>query len=281
MLIILTFFCMLFLLSGCSSNMENNSLIYKQCTNQTSLNDSNAFALLLSTLFQELVDEAGKSKFYQTSVGDEEVAVSGLFQCRGDLSSDECHNCVDKFSEVSKTSCGNVVPARIQLSGCYLRYHPEGDETMSRLQLLHKTCGKSHSEIVGFEEIRNSAFAALESGIRSSENGFCDMKYEGVKLRAQCVGNLGACECGKCVNNALQIAQEECGYAGSGEVYLDSCFISYKYYHDGINGDMYEDKQHGNSNKLVAIVVGGIVALILAAAFYQFMRSCGKKKDGM
>ncbi|KAL2526333.1 Cysteine-rich repeat secretory protein 39 [Abeliophyllum distichum] len=170
------------------------------------------------------------------------------------------------------------MPDRIQLSGCYIHYQPDGVET-SRVQLLHKTCSKHKLKKGRFEEVKYEAFAEVENGVLSG-NGFYETVYELIHVMAQCEENLGACECGECVSSAAQIAEEECKYSISGEVYLDSCFISYKYHGDefGSYSDQ-DDKEEGRSTKLIAIVIGGITAFSLGITFCFLMRSCGKKKD--
>lgn len=133
---------------------------------------------------------------------------------------------------------GRTVPVRIRLSGCYLHYKADGSQ-ISRLELQHKTCSDSKAASDGFEGVREGAFAAVVRGVMGG-NGFCDMSYESMHVTAQCQGNLESCDCGECVANAVQIAQDECGESISGEVYLDSCFMTYSY--DGIN------EIPGNSN---------------------------------
>lgn len=211
--------------------IDNQKLVYSQCPNQTSPNPSHF--PLLSNLFQEFIAQSSKSRFFETIVADEKTAISGTFQCRNDLSPDECRSCVSKFPVMSTDACGKNIPARIQLSGCYAHYQEEEDgaETNSRPdQLLHMACSKHKIKRSGFEEMKYAAFAALESGVISG-NGFCEMTYESIHVVAQCADSLGKCDCGECVNNAVQIAgEDECRYSVSGEIYLDSCFISYDYY---------------------------------------------------
>lgn len=215
-----------------TSNLDYKQLVYNHCDNQTSTDHHNeSISSVLSDFFQELSEQSSKSKFFATSAGNDKVAVSGLFQCRGDLRNNDCYNCVNKLPEVSNSLCGQSLPARVQLSGCRIHYQADGVQT-SRLQLLHKACtGKKGSS--GFQERRDAAFAAIKDCILSGQ-GFCDEVYESIHVMAQCDGNLGTCDCGECVGTALQIAQEECGYSVSGEIYLDTCFISYGYERNGI-----------------------------------------------
>ncbi|XP_059669069.1 plasmodesmata-located protein 2-like [Cornus florida] len=272
------FLCFGLILPSPNTILDYNNLVYKNCVNQTHTDQSNPPPELLSNLFQELIAQSSKSKFFETYIGDDNAAISGLFQCREDLSNGDCNNCVTKLPELSNTLCGDTIPARVQLSGCYVHYEVDGSES-SGLELLHKTCSESKAVSSGFEELREGAFAALESGVMSG-HGFCDMSYESMRVMAQCGGSLGDCECGECVSYAARIALDECGYSLSGQVYLGNCFISYSYYRNGMPSDSYKENGTGNtSGRLVAIVVGGAAALFFVLLFFYFIRSCGKKKD--
>lgn len=69
--------------------------------------------------------------------------------------------------------------------------------------------------------------------------GFCKLRYESMHGVAQCAGNLGHCECGGCVSAAAQMALDECGYSASGEIYLDQCFVSYRYDHGNFTSFLF------------------------------------------
>lgn len=219
---------------------DYSTLVYKNCASQTFTSPSNSHSQTLSSLFQELIAHSSQSKFFKTIEGDSETAIiSGLFQCRGDMSDQECHNCVNTLPQMSDTLCSQAMKARIQLLGCYTHYEADNfdePESTSTINLLHKTCGQSQAmDLGGFVEMRDAAFAAMESGVVSG-NGFYKSSYDSVQVMAQCEGDLGACDCGECVGKAVQIGQEECGNSVSGEIYLDKCFISYTYYPGGIPG---------------------------------------------
>ncbi|KAH6803977.1 hypothetical protein C2S51_032224, partial [Perilla frutescens var. frutescens] len=263
---------------------ENHQVVYTQCSNKTSSNPSHVS--LLTNLSQQFITQSSKSSFFQTVVADEKTAISGSFQCRNDLTPDECRSCVSKFSDLSKKSCGKDLPTRIQLHGCYARYEEEedGDDDQPVAntgpdQILHRDCSKRKIKKSGFEEMKYAAFVALESGVMS-ENRFCEMTYESIHVVAQCNGKVGSiCDCGDCINNAVRIAgEDECRYSVSGEIYLDSCSLSYDYRDDGRFGTY---KDGGDSSpKVVAFVVGGLAILALGIGFCNyFSRSCGKKKD--
>ncbi|XP_027183749.1 cysteine-rich repeat secretory protein 3-like [Coffea eugenioides] len=271
-------YCMI-LQSVYTSNLDYKQLVYNHCANQTSEDHTTvSLSSILPALFQELLEHSTKSKFFETNAGNDKVAVSGLFQCRGDLSNKDCYSCVNKLPEVSNKLCSQSLPARVQLSGCSIHYRADGVQT-SGLQLLHKSCSGQTGSI-GFPERRDAAFAAVQECIMSGQ-GFCEETCESIHVMAQCDGNLGACDCGECVNTAVEIAQETCGYSVSGEIYLDGCFVSYKYQGNEFNGDWNEDKGSfgRSSNKLIAIVIGGIAVVLTGAGLCYFCRSWGRKKD--
>lgn len=94
-----------------STNISNlQDLVYRHCSNQyISTDPAGSLPQILSSLFNELVEQSSISKFYETSAGDDYIAVSGLFQCRNDLSRDQCFSCVNRLPEMSNTVCGRQV----------------------------------------------------------------------------------------------------------------------------------------------------------------------------
>ncbi|PIN16728.1 hypothetical protein CDL12_10603 [Handroanthus impetiginosus] len=275
-----------FLLILHSVKTENNhELIYSKCPNQTSPNPSHSS--LVSALFQEFIAQSSKSKFFDTIVADDRTAISGSFQCRHDLSPDECKSCVSRIKFLSTNLCGKNAPSRIQLSGCYFHYQEDEDETYDSIykphnHVLHRKCSKHKVKKSKYEEMKFAAFSALENGVVISGKGFFETKYESIYVLAECDGSLGACDCGECVNDAVLIdGEDECRYSVSGEVYMERCFIKYEFGGRGSGGNSFGDNGGGDrSPKLVAIVVGGLAAILLGSAFFYFIRSCGKKKDG-
>ncbi|PQQ18965.1 cysteine-rich repeat secretory protein 11 [Prunus yedoensis var. nudiflora] len=138
-----------------------------------------------------------QSKFFKHTqpTGDvDETGISGLFQCIQDISNEECQSCVSTLPDLSNTLCRESVSARVQLHGCYMHYKLDGfDSESSNHKLMHKTCGELSNGLAGgFEEMRDAAFAALESGIVMNGDGFYKTSYEAVQVMAQCVGAWGA-----------------------------------------------------------------------------------------
>ncbi|KAM1095852.1 hypothetical protein ACFXTH_010608 [Malus domestica] len=184
------------LTSSANPNSDYNSLVYTKCANRTFATPptkSQVPRQTLSSLLQQLTSHSSQSKFYRH-------AEAGL----------------------DNNEAGS---ARVQLHGCYVHYELDGvDSEPFNDRLMHKTYGEDLANGVAavFEEMRDAAFAALESEVAGG-GGFCKTGYEAVQVMAQCSGGLGGCECGKCVGRAVQIAEEECGGAVSGQIYLEEC----------------------------------------------------------
>ncbi|KAJ4954245.1 hypothetical protein NE237_011028 [Protea cynaroides] len=250
------------------SSSDITTLVYKGCATQ-SFSDS-SYSQSLSELYASLMAQASQEPFFKTSTGGDQATISGLFQCRGDLSNRDCYRCVSMLPDMMGSLCGNSVAARIQLYGCYMLYEVSGFPDISGLDLLYKTCSASLEAGSSFEMNRDTAFSMLESGLASS-NRFYTTSYQSVYVLAQCEGDLGTIDCGTCVQTAVQRAQVECGSSISGQVYLQMCFVTYTYYPKSSSGQ--------NTTKTVAIVVGGAGALGFLVICLLFIKSMVKKHD--
>lgn len=242
---VLLLFLTPFLPSAKPITTDYTTLLYKSCANQTRVNPTGSHSRTLSTLFQELVSHSLQSKFFRSAIeGDNETAILGLFQCRRDISNEDCGHCVNTLPDVSRSLCKESTAARIHLYGCYMRYEPEGvpEAPFKHHELVYKSCVEAKQVVVAagtLEEMTARAFAALESGIADGGDGFYKTKFESVEVMGQCEGYLEGCECEECVTLAVHIANEQCSRAVSGQIYLDKCFISFSYHPKGTYVHIY------------------------------------------
>ncbi|KAJ0839484.1 putative Gnk2-like domain-containing protein [Helianthus annuus] len=286
------FLFLIFMTQMVNSAPDNTNLVYKGCAQQTLQDPNGVYSSALSAIFGTLIQQSSKAKFFKTTSGTGSATISGLFQCRGDLSNLECYNCVSRLPILMDKLCGKTVAARLQLLGCYMLYEVAGFAQISGMELLYKTCGSSNGG-GGFEERRDSAFSALESGIGNGNgNG----------------GDLGGEDCGECVKSAVQRAEVECGGSTSGQIYLHRCFVSYSYYPNGMpnpkkssssSASSSSDSSYSsssdssysspssssssgtdsNTGKTVAIILGGAAGVGFLVIFVLFAKNAAKKHD--
>ncbi|CAK9329229.1 unnamed protein product [Citrullus colocynthis] len=289
------FFFLLFIISLASlveSGSDYTTLVYKGCAKQGFSDPNGVYSQPLAALFGSLVSQSAKgSKFFKTTSGTAQTAITGLFQCRGDLSNSDCYNCVSKLPELADSLCGKTIAARVQLSGCYLLYEFPGFVQISGFEMLYKTCGATNIAGSGFEERRDTGLSVLENGVVSG-HGFYTTNYQSLYVLAQCEGDLGDSDCGECVKHAVQKAQVECGSSISGQVYLHKCFISYSYYPNGVprrssspsssSSSSYSSSPSGmgqNTGKTVAVILGGAAGVGFLVICLLFVRNLKKKHD--
>ncbi|KAJ4870630.1 Cysteine-rich repeat secretory protein 3 [Raphanus sativus] len=68
-----------------SATTEYTTLIYKGCAKQQFSDPSGLYSQALSAMFGSLVTQSTKTRFYKTTTGTSQTTITGLFQCRGDL----------------------------------------------------------------------------------------------------------------------------------------------------------------------------------------------------
>ncbi|KAL7177586.1 hypothetical protein ACSBR2_030862 [Camellia fascicularis] len=260
------------------------TLVYKGCAKQALSDPTGVYSQALSSLFGSLISQSSKANFFKTTTGSGQTTISGLFQCRGDLSNVDCYNCVSKLPILIDKLCGQPTAARVQLLGCYMLYEVAGFAQISGLDMIYKTCSGKNDGGSGFEQMRDSALSALGNGM---SNGFYTTSYQSVYVLGQCEGDLGTSDCANCVKSAVQRSQGECGSSISAQVYLDKCFISYSYYPNGVprrsssSADSFSSPSGSgqNTGKTVAIILGGAVGVGFVVICLMFARNLLKKHD--
>ncbi|KAL2486336.1 Cysteine-rich repeat secretory protein 3 [Abeliophyllum distichum] len=280
-LILLLILLILAVFQTVGSSSDYTDLVYKGCANQDFQDFNGIYKQTLKNLFDTLISQSSNTKFYNSSAGEGPSTINGLFQCRGDLSNSDCVNCVKKAPEMSEKLCGHSIAARVQLNGCYLRYEIAGFRQVSGTELLYKVCGSTQASGAGFEDRLNSALGEIVKGVGSGNSGFYAGGYESVYFLGQCEGDLNSGDCVNCVKNAIDKAKSECGTSISAQIYLQQCYISYTYYPSGVptnNSPSFSSGSRKNTQKTVAIVLGGVVGLGLGIACLLFAKSTLKKK---
>ncbi|KAL8139142.1 hypothetical protein V2J09_005143 [Rumex salicifolius] len=271
------------------SSVDITRLIYRGCADQKFPDPSDTYIQNLKSLFQTLISESTKTNFSKTTVGDGQDSIFGLYQCRGDLTTLDCYNCVSQFPKLTKKLCGKTIAARFQLLGCYMRYEISGFKQISSTELLFKYCRQdsnfgiaSGNMSSGFDQNRDLAFQQVEKEVVSN-GGFYTTSYESqLFVLGQCEGDLGGEDCGDCIRVAFERVKAECGDSIEGQVYLHQCYVSYTYYPNGVQqglqGSSSSGARHSNIQKTVAIVFGAAAGVGLIVVALLCTKSALKKK---
>ncbi|KAI9122243.1 hypothetical protein K1719_006932 [Acacia pycnantha] len=273
----------LLLLLHLISAAENTNLVYKGCAEQKLEDPSGIYSQNLQALMTSLVGQSGQKPFSSTTSGDNQNAIMGLYQCRGDLTNSDCYNCVSKIPNLLDKLCGKVAAARVQLVGCNMRYEIVGFKQIPETQLLYRVCGKKvkGSEL---EERRETAFGMVVSGVKTGGNLFYTGSYQSLYVLGQCQGDLDGADCGDCVKSAEDQAKVQCRNSISAQIYLHRCYVSYSFYPNGVprissssSSSSGTGQQH--TQKTVALAVGGFAAVGFLIACLLFFKSVFKKRS--
>ncbi|CAA7401398.1 unnamed protein product [Spirodela intermedia] len=203
------------------------SFVYAGCTSTKYL-PGTPYQYNLNSLFSTLANAAGFTPFanFTSSFASPPAAVTGLYQCRGDISIPDCQTCVRSGIPRLSSLCSAAYGGALQLQGCYLRYGNESFLGQSDKSIAYQKCGPgagsgNYGDLIG---MRDSVLAAINVGAggpyRVARAGY-------VEGMAQCVGDLSAIQCGGCLADAINALRSACGLAVSGEVYLAKCYAKY------------------------------------------------------
>lgn len=217
------------------SPSDYTNLVFKGCADQNFPDSNGVYKQTLKILLNALTSQSSAAKFYKTASGNGASAINGLFQCRGDLSVDDCNGCVKRAAFMEHKLCGQVLAVRVHLTGCYLKYEISGFRPTNSSEFLYKLCGSTLASGAGFEDRLETALGEVVKGVGSGNSGgFYAGGYQSVYVLGQCEGDLGSGDCVNCVKTAIDRAESECGSSISAQVYLQQCYISYTYYPNGI-----------------------------------------------
>ncbi|RVW53704.1 Cysteine-rich repeat secretory protein 3 [Vitis vinifera] len=248
----LTFLTILGFFPSAKPSTDFTNLVYKGCADQKFQDPSGVYSKTLKPLFDSLVSQSSTKNFSTATSGEGQSSITGLYQCRGDLSNSQCYTCVGKLPDLCTKLCGKAIAARVQLSGCYMRYEVAGFKQVTATELLYKVCGSTQASQSGFEEKRDTTFGMMEKGVEGGDGFY--------------TGHM----------SLFERVKTECGDSISGQIYLHKCYISYSYYPTGVPSQSSAESGQ-STEKTVALVVGGVAALGFGIACLMFVRTAFKK----
>ncbi|KAG5532102.1 hypothetical protein RHGRI_026648 [Rhododendron griersonianum] len=259
-----------FVYGGCSQLKYNPGTPYESNVNSmlTSFVNSAAFAI-----FNKF-----KISVPGSSAGD---VIYGLFQCRGDVGTPNCRDCVAKAVSQLGVLCPNSAGGALQLDGCFVKYDNTSFLGVEDKTLVMKKCGTS----VDFDSDALTRRDAVMGNLAAGGQYFRVGGSGDIQGVAQCVQDLSGSECQDCLNEAIGRLKSECGSAAFGDMFLGKCYVRYTDRGDHSNGgynnnnyhndhDHDHDNDHDNDDnsnddeveRTLAILIGVIVVVAVLIA---------------
>ncbi|KAL7000892.1 hypothetical protein U1Q18_002044 [Sarracenia purpurea var. burkii] len=264
-----------------SSSSATDSFVYGGCS-QPKYNPGTPYESNVNSLLTSLVNSASFSNFnnFKVSVpgsapGD---VVYGLFQCRGDLRSSDCRNCVARSVSQVGILCGNSAGGALQLEGCFVKYDNTSFLGVEDKAVVMKKCGPSIAYDSQGLTRRDALLDYLAAGGQYFRVGGSG-KVRGV---AQCVQDLSLSQCQDCLSEAIGRLKGECGPAAWSDMFLGKCYARYSQSVDYSNSKSSSGSGSNDDEieKTLAILVGLIAGVALIIIFLSFLSKVLENKEG-
>jgi hypothetical protein len=185
----------------------------------------------LKTVFNSLVQHTSRTGFSTTVSGQ----ISGLLQCRGDTTVDQCYNCSQLVTTNIKQFCGNGVGARVWFDFCFLRYEnynfigQMGDNGV----YVNVTANASNPSVS--IPVVNKLWSKL-SGEAASAMKRCafgttvDSLSRNIYAQTECTRDISSDDCTTCLSQTINYSLSN--YPGSQGLQglMSSCTVRYETY---------------------------------------------------
>ncbi|KAK7358247.1 hypothetical protein VNO77_00173 [Canavalia gladiata] len=256
-----------------------DTFIFGGCS-QPKYTPGSAYESSVNSLLTSLVNSATFTNYNNFTVPGTASSdtVYGLYQCRGDLSNDQCSRCVTRAVTQLGTLCSSSCGGALQLEGCFVKYDNATFIGVEDKTEVVKKCGPSIGLTADVLTRREGVLAnlqTLDGTFRTSGSG----DFQGV---AQCTGDLSPTECQDCLSDAIQRLRTECGSTTWGQIYLAKCYARYSEAGTQSHGSN-DDSNHNDDEieKTLAILIGLIAGVALIIVFLSFLsKVCEKHKGG-
>lgn len=181
----------------------------------------------VNSILSSLVNSASLSNYNNFKISlpgsAQNDVVYGLFQCRGDLGTSDCRDCVSHSVSRLGVLCPDSTGGAVQLDGCFVKYDNVSFLGVEDKSVVLKKCGPS----IGYDSDTLTRRDAV-LGYLTAEGQFFRVGGSGkVQGVAQCVQDLSVSECQDCLAEATGQLRNECGSAAWGDMFLGKCYARY------------------------------------------------------
>ncbi|KAH7840077.1 hypothetical protein Vadar_012347 [Vaccinium darrowii] len=257
-----------------------DSFVYGGCT-QPKYSPGTPYESNVNSILTSLVNSASFANFnnFKISVPGSTASdiVYGLFQCRGDVSSSDCRDCVSHAVSQLGVLCVNSAGGALQLDGCFVKYENTSFLGVEDKTVVMKKCGPS----IGFDSDALTRRDAVMGYLAAGGQYFRVGSSGNVQGVAQCVQDLSLSECQDCVNEAIGRLKSDCGSAAWGDMFLGKCYARYS--ERGSHSQSGSNSNNNNDDeieKTLAIFIGLIAGVAVLIVFLSLISKALEKKGG-
>jgi hypothetical protein len=216
--------------------------LYHDCPNTTTFTANSTYQSNLNRLLASLTSNATSSTgFYNTTAFSPNSVdtVYGLFLCRGDVSVDECRDCVSGASEDVVERCPNAKDAVAWYEYCMLRYAKQyffssmvTDPGIYMWNTINIFEPSRFDRLVG-TTMNDMASGISKVGSAAKKFGTKEANFTALQTLytlGQCTPDLSGSDCNSCLQRAIASLPGCCGGKQGGRVLFPSCNVRFEVY---------------------------------------------------
>uniref|UniRef100_A0A0D6QR66 Cysteine-rich receptor-like protein kinase 10 n=1 Tax=Araucaria cunninghamii TaxID=56994 RepID=A0A0D6QR66_ARACU len=258
------------------------------CMNDTTYGPGSRFSQDLDRVLQDLVDSGNVTDhgFNTYSYGE----VNGLVQCRGDLVTAACSNCLVEASFSVQQMCGNARGGRVWLDGCFLRYSNSSFSSQLDahvLSILPNPQLVTKDPPVFGNRVADLLHYLMRGACDPARKGFAaaftrDSSKEDIYGLVQCLRDLSAAQCTTCLSIGFYHLYRCCSQKQGAEALLGSCtlrFETYPFFNLSAASPFALTSTTSSASKnssrrvpiLVATIGSGLLAVAVCVCFFLFL----------
>ncbi|KAJ4899889.1 Cysteine-rich receptor-like protein kinase 10 [Raphanus sativus] len=292
-----------FLTTSFRTTAESPSFVHHLCRNTTRYSANSIYSTNLKTLWSSLssANASYSTGFQNATAGQAPNLVTGLFLCRGDVSPEDCRDCVSLSVKDIAAKCTNQREAIIYYDECMLRYSDQSvfsNLTVADGFLMYNDYETAPKDVDLFKKLALTTMTEAAFEAANSSRYFLTRKAKAIDFKdlyflVQCTPDLTRDDCLFCLLESINGLHFE--NIGS-RLLFPSCnsrYENYKFYNETeVNttttilppppplaaSTTPRPRKGGNSKVLaIAILVAIIMALLLSIAGYCFLAKRKKK----
>ncbi|PIA58549.1 hypothetical protein AQUCO_00500457v1 [Aquilegia coerulea] len=235
------------------------------------------------------------TKFYNTTVGTSPNIVYGIFQCRGDLTSEDCKRCAEVATGEIKIRCPDRKEITIWYDDCWLRV---SNKLIISIMANDPKKYFSYANNVSNPNLFRSKLNELMDGLVDKAVNSTDLFAVDEQLVAnsdriyglvQCTQDITSRECGRCLTTSVNQITPCCNNKDGGRILKPTCilwFEVYKFFQSevisrdspGIGSSPNTGQEKKSSEFRVIIVVPSVIGGIILSTVTIFF--CIRKNKG-
>ncbi|CAJ1920699.1 unnamed protein product [Sphenostylis stenocarpa] len=227
----------MFLLFLCTWGSKADDPLGEFCNRNTNISSGGKISANIDKLLAELALRTPSTGFVATTYGKDHDKVYALAQCRGDVSTHDCSNCIQDATKQIRERCPNQADARIWYDYCFLRYNIEsffGEVDTSfgifYFNVENVTDPEAFNKKLGalMDHIRAQAVMPNEKGLGKGKSVLSP--FVTLYALVQCTRDLSEISCAQCLAIAVNNFANFCSHRKGCRVLYSSCYVRYELY---------------------------------------------------